>query len=399
MEKRRKKKFKKKQEELSDDELSDTESCISGTSRGRLSTTSSRPYLLPTETTGRTNSITYGSTRSLSSQQSYKNQTRYLGNHSRNEYQSNRDRLSSTDRRPESFSYYNNGMNRSTSMVDISRPTHIDSQDLRHHDRNVNMRRSYSAVDLSADPSSHFNQPSVAKSDWSIRTEPVPPPSGRYYGSEINYGGATELDQTQNAHLKRAMSQPDLRRSTAVNRTRTYPQGILKRSNSSRELSASHQHQNDYFGERPSSSISSGRGTLQSEQMIDSIGSSVGGRPRSRPSSTYGGGSVQGSVRGGTNSLYGNSTRNSRYGDTYKQQQYPVVRHNRNPYEDPYSTATAGYMPPPPPYSTNFRMENEQQYKAHDPYASYDPYSAYQPYPPPNKFPQNNTNHSQYYCY
>lgn len=411
MEKRRKKKFKKKQEELSDDEISDTESCISQSSRSRMSQSSNqRPYLLPTETTGRTNSINYGSTRSLNSQQSYKSESRYLGNHTRNDYVRSRDRIASNDRRPENFSYYNDAMTRSTSMQDI-RGNYTEDQDPMRRDRGA-MRRSYSAMDLNMDQMPYPNRPpSAAKSDWSVRTEPAPPV--RYYGSEMNYGSR----EPPTPLFKRSMSQPDLRRA-AVNKTRTYPQGILKRSNSSRELSA--HNQSDYFED----SASSGRGTMQSDRMTEP----VGGRPRSRPPSVFSGnGSVRGDSR--SNSIYGNGSvrsdrTSSRYGTAqdqhqhpqqYQQQQhfpaaagkngmmtYPGMRMNRRhqppqqAYEDPYS---AGY---PPPY-TQYRVEDEH-YKTstpphHDPYSfNYDPYSYQQFSPNHHKF-HNNSSQAQYYCY
>lgn len=298
-------------------------------------------------------------------------------------------------------------------MQDIRQNFPEDQDQGLRRDRN-SMRRSYSAMDLSADQSPYPSRPpSAAKSDWSVRTEPAPPV--RYYGSEMNYGAR----DPQNTPFKRCMSQPDLRRAS-VNRTRTYPQGILKRSNSSRELSA--HHQSEYFED----SASSGRGTMQSDRMTEP----VGGRPRSRPPSMYGGNGA-GSVRSDSrsNSIYGQTgggsvrsdRASSRYGNPpqqdsiplpHQQKQfakqngmmtYPGMRMNRRqqpPYEDPYS---AGYGMPPP--YTQYRVEDEH-YKTstpphHDPYSfNYDPYSyQQQPFSPSHhKFP-NNSSQAQYYCY
>ena len=120
--------------------------------------------------------------------------------------------------------YDNRGMRRSTSMVDIA----SSQGNMRGPS---SLRRSQSVVNLPTGGPGDNRAPSPTGSQWSVRTAPHQrgPPS---VAGSTRTGYPQAPSSVAGGRMKRSMSQPDLRGGGGGQRTMTYPQGILKRSES-----------------------------------------------------------------------------------------------------------------------------------------------------------------------
>jgi len=222
MERKRKERIKRGE---ADDDTSDAESIIS------TSTVRSRPYLLPSTTTGRisrTNSRAgsrAGSIRSYHSNydQKIEKPPSYLSHHEGLQMNIPDEEISFYGETMHDLNrggFDNPGMKRSTSMINVK--SGRSSEDLGY-----GLRRSASVNDFHHDSErfggrSRSQPPSPSGSQWSIRTAPQ-----IHRRAPSSVSGRT---MPPISSLKRSMSQPDLWQRNC--NTRTYPQGILKRPDS-----------------------------------------------------------------------------------------------------------------------------------------------------------------------
>jgi len=277
MEKKRKERILNGVTVETDDDTTDAESIISN------STVRSRPFLLPSVTTGRVsrsgsrasiknyrnefppayssdqNEINqktenyhedeeisfYGGSnfkaRSQSSDQSYNRSSQrkrrpssgYGGSPDSHE----QDFVPASGRRA-SIGFNNQALSRSASMVNI-RPSSRRSSKL-YPEQSEKIRRSQSVFDFNDEEvaNNHY-RPQKASSQWSVRTAPqMKAVSNASSGSST--GGRPRSYYKSN--LKRSMSQPNLRESRT---NMTYPNGILKRTPSSGYLGEEGNNSND----------------------------------------------------------------------------------------------------------------------------------------------------------
>lgn len=224
-----------------EDDMSDVESVIS------TSTVRSRPYLLPTTTTGRVSHTGSrpGSMRSYRSNydlnekpppyiSAQKDDMEIMAPNDDGEISFYGESMRDITRGGGSLAggvggggYTNPMMKRSSSMVDM-RTRHSSGQQQQQQQPSSDFRRSQSVVDLAGGGGEYDISP--AHSEWSIRTAPQTharrPPS-----VVSSSGGRSHLSHpamTSSSMMKRSMSQPNLHQRN----TMTYPQGILKRTSS-----------------------------------------------------------------------------------------------------------------------------------------------------------------------
>jgi len=138
-----------------------------------------------------------------------------------------------------SIGYNNQALSRSASMVNI-RPSSRRSSKTYSEQQSDKLRRSQSVFDFTDEEVANNNyRPQKASSQWSVRTAPqMKAVSNASSGSST--GGRPRSFYKSN--LKRSMSQPNLRQSRT---NMTYPNGILKRTTSSGYLGEEGNNSND----------------------------------------------------------------------------------------------------------------------------------------------------------
>ena len=130
----------------------------------------------------------------------------------------------------QSFSSIEKPFDRSQSMLDLHRE--IGNFPTRRSYSTANLQRSISRENAFSDRESMFSDvSSPAQSELSIRTAPQMSTTGKTYYHGNYPRLASSLSPHSRSGIRRSASQPNLRNS--LTNTGTYPQGILKRNETS----------------------------------------------------------------------------------------------------------------------------------------------------------------------
>ncbi|XP_078482168.1 uncharacterized protein LOC100177447 isoform X1 [Ciona intestinalis] len=348
MEKKRKKRLREKAASAIEEDINDNESVVTTTSSRY------RPYLLPSQTSGRSSLSRAGSVSSLYDRtSSYGEPPPYSGPGSRRS--SIASTLKSETRRADS----NRGRNisRSKSMMDVRQ-----RQDYDYTPNPAPIRRSHSTTSLvDYRPMHHDGRyedvsnprvPSPTMSEWSIRTAPQMTSQENDYmvGGSVRSAASLPVSQ-QRSKMKRSSSQPNLLQH-GIYAAKTYPQGILKRNAPSDD--------GRFIPRGGTMSSDSGIRDLHGDPEMLKRGSPStfedNSRPSTRPQSVYG------STSGRYDPYYRDNTTND----------YPYARRSPPGYNDQggvYSVSNSI------PYTQHYG-ERDWGNNAGGSYpASYDPYS------------------------